>query len=153
MKTRPRSSAVDAPTALSPRLLTTLARGVIVCHAAPRPCGVDCTEGGDCPRYRWAADRIGLNPTAGGSRPTRKAPDIMTDPKPSVVLDDTTAVDGWKKSTFSGPNCDNCVEVAPFPGSGVALRSSRDESAPGLLFDTDEWRAFVAGVKAGEFDI
>lgn len=54
----------------------------------------------------------------------------------------------WHKSSYSQP--DNCVEVAAVTG-GVAVRDSkRPERAP-LLFDDDEWQAFVRGAAAGEF--
>ena len=70
----------------------------------------------------------------------------------SVVLADTTTLTGWRKPSYSGPNSDNCVEVASVSGMGVAVRNNRDLSAPGLLFDTGEWGAFVAAVKDGEYD-
>lgn len=57
----------------------------------------------------------------------------------------------WRKSTRSGPNCDNCVEVA-FVGAGIAIRDSKDPLGPNLLFTADEWEAFVGGAKNGEFD-
>jgi hypothetical protein len=56
----------------------------------------------------------------------------------------------WQKSTFSMGN-GNCVEAADVP-AGVAIRDSKDRSGPVLRFSPGEWRAFVAGVKAGEFD-
>lgn len=55
----------------------------------------------------------------------------------------------WRKSSF----CSNsgCVEVkADLDGTGFWLRSSRREEE--LFIDQDEWPAFIAGVKAGEFD-
>ena len=58
----------------------------------------------------------------------------------------------WFKSTRSGPNCDNCVEVA-FVGDGIAVRDSKNPTGPALLFTTDEWDAFVGGAKNGEFDL
>ena len=58
----------------------------------------------------------------------------------------------WQKSTRSGPNCDNCVEVAFVPGA-VAVRDSKNPSGPALLFTIDEWDAFVGGAKDGEFDL
>jgi len=46
---------------------------------------------------------------------------------------------------------DKCVEVAPIGSHGVAVRGqSRDHV---LYFTADEWRDFVLGVKAGEFDV
>jgi hypothetical protein len=58
----------------------------------------------------------------------------------------------WQKSTRSGPNCDNCVEVA-FVDGAIAVRDSKHEDGPVLLFTQDEWDAFVAGAKEGEFDL
>jgi hypothetical protein len=56
----------------------------------------------------------------------------------------------WRKSTkcdMSGPNC---VEVAKADGRIMVRNSQR----PGIVtsFDRDEWRAFLDGAKAGEFD-
>lgn len=58
----------------------------------------------------------------------------------------------WHKSTRSGPNCDNCVEVA-FVGGAVALRDSKNPTGPALIFTEAEWLAFTLGAKDGEFDL
>jgi hypothetical protein len=58
----------------------------------------------------------------------------------------------WFKSTRSGPNCDNCVEVA-FVDGGIAVRDSQNPHVATLLFTNAEWDAFVAGAKDGEFDL
>jgi hypothetical protein len=58
----------------------------------------------------------------------------------------------WRKSTRSGPNCDNCVEVAAVDGA-VAVRDSKHPNGPALIFTPAEWGAFVSGVKVGEFDL
>jgi hypothetical protein len=34
----------------------------------------------------------------------------------------------------------------------VAVRDSKNPDGSRLIFSHDEWRAFVAGVRAGEFD-
>jgi len=51
--------------------------------------------------------------------------------------------------------CNNsaCVQVAYLPGGMVAIRDSKDVTKPAHVFDGPEWEAFVAGVKAGEFDL
>lgn len=50
--------------------------------------------------------------------------------------------------------CNNsaCVQVAHLPGGMVAVRDSKDTTKAPHFFDSDEWAAFVTGVKAGEFD-
>jgi hypothetical protein len=58
----------------------------------------------------------------------------------------------WQKSSRSGPNCDNCVEVA-FVEGAIAVRDSKRPDGPVLLFTQEEWDAFVWGAKDGEFDL
>jgi hypothetical protein len=54
----------------------------------------------------------------------------------------------WRRST----KCESaaCVEVALSDGS-VLVRHSRHPAGPVLQFSADEWQAFCAGVKGGEF--
>jgi hypothetical protein len=58
----------------------------------------------------------------------------------------------WRKSSASGPNCDNCVEVA-FIDDAIAVRDSKNPAGPALIFTQAEWDAFVGGAKDGEFDL
>jgi hypothetical protein len=58
----------------------------------------------------------------------------------------------WHKSSRSGPNCDNCVEVA-FIGGAIAVRDSKNPTGPALIFTPGEWDAFVGGARDGEFDL
>lgn len=57
----------------------------------------------------------------------------------------------WRKSTLSGTNNDDCVEVANLPGGGRAVRDSKNPDGPMLRFTSNEWQAFIGGVKDGEF--
>lgn len=58
----------------------------------------------------------------------------------------------WRTSTFSDGQA-NCVEVADLPDGGRLVRDTKlGEASPVLRYTADEWRAFVAGVKVGEFD-
>ena len=58
----------------------------------------------------------------------------------------------WRKSSYSGANGGNCVEVARFPAA-VAVRDSKEPGGPVLLFTPGEWEALCAGVKRGEFGL
>ena len=55
----------------------------------------------------------------------------------------------WRKSSFSNPS-GNCVEAAQL-ADGVALRNSRFPDGPALVFTRPEWKAFLRGVKDGDF--
>ena len=59
----------------------------------------------------------------------------------------------WRKSTRSDNGGNSCVEVARNLTSVVAVRDSKDRSGPVLTFERSAWRAFLAGLKAGEFDL
>lgn len=57
----------------------------------------------------------------------------------------------WRKSTASNPT-GNCVELAELPDGRVAVRNSRSPHGPVLVYTRAEIGAFLAGVRAGEFD-
>jgi hypothetical protein len=58
----------------------------------------------------------------------------------------------WRISSYSGAN-GNCVEVADLLDGGRAVRDTKlGEASPVLRYTASEWQAFVAGVRAGEFD-
>jgi hypothetical protein len=45
------------------------------------------------------------------------------------------------------------VEVARNLPGAVAVRDSKDPDGPRLAFAPEEWTAFTAGVKAGDFEL
>ena len=57
----------------------------------------------------------------------------------------------WLKSSLSFSN-GNCVEVANLPNGEIGVRDSKDSQGPVLRFTSDEWHAFLGGVRNGEFD-
>ena len=59
----------------------------------------------------------------------------------------------WRKVSYSSSNGGTCVEVARNLPGVVAVRDSKDPEGPVLAFSFAEWRAFAAGLKAGEFDL
>jgi Domain of unknown function (DUF397) len=58
----------------------------------------------------------------------------------------------FRKSSFSGASNPACVEVG-FETSAVLMRDSKHKDGPVLRFTVAEWKAFAAGMKAGEFDL
>ncbi|MEU8039323.1 DUF397 domain-containing protein [Streptosporangium sp. NPDC049078] len=58
----------------------------------------------------------------------------------------------WYKSTLSGVNTDDCVEVANLPCGDRAVRDSKNPNGPMLNFTHTEWRAFITNIKTGQFD-
>jgi Domain of unknown function (DUF397) len=58
----------------------------------------------------------------------------------------------WRTSSYSGSGGGGCVEVAQLPAPAIAVPDSKDPDGPRLVLTPEEWRAFVAGLKAGEFD-
>jgi hypothetical protein len=57
----------------------------------------------------------------------------------------------WVKSSLSFSN-GNCVEVASLADDEIGVRNSRDSEGAVLRFTPGEWRAFLGGVRNGEFD-
>ncbi|SCG16633.1 protein of unknown function [Micromonospora echinofusca] len=55
----------------------------------------------------------------------------------------------WRKSTRSGDNGGDCVEVATNLPGIVAVRDSKNSSGPALTFAPDAWETFVSRVKGG----
>jgi hypothetical protein len=57
----------------------------------------------------------------------------------------------WRKGGRSSAQ-GNCVEAARLPDGGAAVRNSRHPEGPALIFNDAEIRAFLEGVKDGDFD-
>ncbi|MFZ2039038.1 MAG: DUF397 domain-containing protein [Minisyncoccia bacterium] len=45
-----------------------------------------------------------------------------------------------------------CVAVA-IKGKNIGVRDTKDSTKTTLVFNPEEWKAFIAGVKKGEFDL
>ncbi len=54
----------------------------------------------------------------------------------------------WQTSSHSGANGD-CVEVARNLPGAVAVRDSKDQEGPALLFSPGAWHSFLAVIKEG----
>ena len=57
----------------------------------------------------------------------------------------------WTKSSLSHAN-GNCVEIANIAGGQVGMRDSKNIAGPVLGISPEKWRAFLGGVRNGEFD-
>lgn len=51
----------------------------------------------------------------------------------------------WRKSSYSGDNGGECVEVAA--GRAVLVRDTTDRNGTVLAFPSDVWRAFTSTIK------
>jgi hypothetical protein len=59
----------------------------------------------------------------------------------------------WRKSSYSGPEGGECVEVADGVPGLVPVRDSKDPDGPALVFPAGAWSGFVEAVKAGRFPV
>jgi cobalamin biosynthesis protein CobT len=51
----------------------------------------------------------------------------------------------WRKSSYSGSNGGECVEVAT--AGAVLVRDTADRSGPVLTFTAEAWRAFTVTIR------
>jgi Domain of unknown function (DUF397) len=59
----------------------------------------------------------------------------------------------WRKSTRSGGNGGQCVEMAVLDDGSVGVRDSKDGGrGPILVFTAREWGGFIAGTVGGGFE-
>jgi Domain of unknown function (DUF397) len=51
----------------------------------------------------------------------------------------------WRKSSYSGSNGGECVEISAT--GAVLVRDTADRNGPVLMFTADAWRAFTATIR------
>jgi hypothetical protein len=51
----------------------------------------------------------------------------------------------WRKSSYSGPNGGECVEVAT--AGAVLIRDTANRGGPVIAFTAEAWRAFTAKIR------
>ena len=76
----------------------------------------------------------------------------MPDIPPAARADAAACGARWIKSSLSFANGD-CVEMTTLADGQIGVRDSKDSGGPVLRFTVSEWRAFVGGVRNGEFDL
>ncbi|SER82794.1 DUF397 domain-containing protein [Streptomyces qinglanensis] len=58
----------------------------------------------------------------------------------------------WRRSSYSGQNGGNCLEMAAdHPGPTLPVRDSKNPTGPALLIPTPAWQAFIIQVRADGF--
>ena len=57
----------------------------------------------------------------------------------------------WRVSSKCGGNGE-CVAVAKLPDGDIVVKDTKERDGHVLRFSVSEWRAFLVGVRAGEFE-
>jgi hypothetical protein len=55
----------------------------------------------------------------------------------------------WRKSSYSGGNGGNCVEVARGLPGVVAVRDSKDPAGPALVVSPARWHSLTRAIRGG----
>ncbi|MGI5369842.1 DUF397 domain-containing protein [Streptomyces iakyrus] len=67
------------------------------------------------------------------------------------MMNEHLALTGWYKSSYSGGDQGECLEVAP-GHPHVPVRDSKATHIPALVFSRSGWAAFVSAVKDGHIN-
>jgi hypothetical protein len=62
----------------------------------------------------------------------------------------SSALKGWRRSSYSGPEAGSCVEVLDDHPAGVPVRDSKAPHGPALVFSAGSWSAFVVAVMTSD---
>ncbi|WNF27171.1 DUF397 domain-containing protein [Streptomyces sp. C11-1] len=65
----------------------------------------------------------------------------------------TTPLPGWRKSSYSSPDKDSCLEVQDHHPTAVPVRDSKVPGGPALLIPAAGWTSFVDAVKGGALSV
>ncbi|MGD3109223.1 DUF397 domain-containing protein [Streptomyces sp. YGL11-2] len=66
------------------------------------------------------------------------------------IVSNSSILTGWYKSSHSGGDQGECLEVAR-GHAHIPVRDSKRPTGPALLFPSESWAAFVTAVRSGEF--
>ncbi len=58
----------------------------------------------------------------------------------------------WVRSTYCNGVDSTCVEVT-VGANQVGVRDGKEDNGSVLLFNIEEWRVFVRGIRAGDFNV
>ncbi|WP_328914142.1 MULTISPECIES: DUF397 domain-containing protein [unclassified Streptomyces] len=63
------------------------------------------------------------------------------------LIADASALNGWRKSSYSGNEGGSCVEVLDHHTVGVPVRDSKNPHGPALVLPPAAWSSFLTAVK------
>ncbi|WP_037778609.1 DUF397 domain-containing protein [Kitasatospora purpeofusca] len=66
---------------------------------------------------------------------------------------DMHAIATWRKSSYSGSEGGNCIEVDDECTGVVPIRDSKNPEGPTLRFTATAWVSFLSAIHAGEFPV
>ncbi|MFF7375868.1 DUF397 domain-containing protein [Streptomyces massasporeus] len=69
-----------------------------------------------------------------------------------MIDSEHVALTSWYKSSYSGGDQGECLEVAP-GRPDVPVRDSKTATGPALVFSRSGWAAFVTAVKDGHIGV
>ncbi|MCZ0974062.1 DUF397 domain-containing protein [Streptomyces albulus] len=69
------------------------------------------------------------------------------------TIDDAASLSGWRKSSYSDSEGDNCLEVVDGHPHGTPVRDSKNPHGPVIVVPAGAWGAFVGAVKGGVFGL
>ncbi|MFE4170882.1 DUF397 domain-containing protein [Streptomyces sp. NPDC056909] len=69
------------------------------------------------------------------------------------VADTITAPLGWRKSTHSDPHGGSCVEVADGVPGIVPVRDSKNPDGPALAVPAPAWSSFIGALTTGTLNV
>lgn len=67
----------------------------------------------------------------------------------SHIIPNAAALNGWRKSSYSGSEGGSCVEVLDGYPTGIPVRDSKAPHGPALVFPSTGWSSFITAVKSG----
>ncbi|MFD3536730.1 DUF397 domain-containing protein [Streptomyces sp. NPDC058664] len=65
----------------------------------------------------------------------------------TTSIPDASILPAWRKSSYSGGNSGDCLEVNDACTGHVPVRDSKTPNGPALVFGAVAWEQFVDGLK------
>ncbi|MDX2559558.1 DUF397 domain-containing protein [Streptomyces sp. TX20-6-3] len=65
----------------------------------------------------------------------------------TISIPDASVLPAWRKSSYSGGDSGDCLEVNDACSCSVPVRDSKVPNGPALLFGAVAWARFVDGLK------